>query len=72
MKNQDKNAQFEQLLAKECRENLRSDIDAQRYIKTTLDELWLDDVYEDAMGNPYNYEISQFDTWHGRPIVISL
>ena len=72
MKTENKNAQFEQLLAKECRENLRKDIDVDRYVRVTLDELWSDNVYEDEFGNKYHYEIRWMDTWHGRPHIVSL
>ena len=64
------NADFEIALRIAAHENLRPEIDVEKYVNITLDEMWDGEKYCDAGGYTY-HEINASDTWHGRPVVVS-
>ena len=62
--------QFETALRDAAKQNLRPEIDVEKYVNITLDEIWDGEKYCDAGGYTY-HEINASDTWHGRPVVVS-
>lgn len=64
------NIEFEIALRDAATKNLRPEIDVEKYVNITLDEIWDGEKYCDAAGHTY-HEINASDTWHGRPVVVS-
>lgn len=62
--------QFEIQLGIAAHENLRDDMDAERYVQVVLDMMWDGDTYTDHDGDTY-HEIKAHYTKHGQPVVIS-
>jgi hypothetical protein len=65
------NPEFEAALAQSVRDNLRKELDADRYINATLNEMWNGETYRDQDGDVCYHEIGKQFTHHGRPVVIS-
>lgn len=61
------NHKFENLLFETACEVLPEWADPEHYVSKVLDELWDGETYGE-----FYYEFSQYDTKHGRPVVVSL
>jgi len=72
MTNDKKNDQFESLLIQTLKENLCSSKDVYTYANVTLDQLFINDVYQTQDGTRYYFEIPGHHCWHKRPIIVKL
>ena len=72
MNNDQKNDQFEALMIQNLKENLCLSKDVYQYANVTLDQLFINDVYESKDGTKYYFEIPKNDTWHKRTVIVKL
>ena len=72
MTNDEKNDQFEALMIQTLKENLCLSKDVYKYANVTLDQLFINDVYESKDGTRYYFEIPGQDCWHKCPVIVKL
>lgn len=65
------NPEFEAALGIAAHENLRKEMDAERYVQVVLDMMWDGETYRDQSGDACYHEIGKQYTRHGRPVVVS-
>ena len=65
------NPEFEAALGIAAHENLRKEMDAERYVQVVLDMMWDGETYRNQDGDACYHEIGKQYTYHGKPVVVS-